>query len=142
MALTRSHTEFVYKSGAAPTAYLFTIVYDQSGLISVRDIQDPYGLILSPYTKIPQSVSTDIQTAMTQVEDLMSATSSINGTLTFSAETSKSVTFASAMSNTNYRVQVTSDVFAPFRITNKTLAGFTIQAGATITGTVGYDVFI
>ena len=37
---------------------------------------------------------------------------------------------------------VNLDVFAPFRITNKTVLGFTVQAGATVTGTVGYDGFV
>ena len=142
MPLTLSQSEFVYQSGVNPTVYLFTIVSDQSGLMSVRDIQDPYGFVLSPYTQIPQSVTDDIQSAMSQVEAILATTSAVNGNLSFSAETSKSVTFSSSMSNTNYRVQITSDVFAPFRITNKTITGFTVQAGATITGTVGYDVFI
>jgi len=79
---------------------------------------------------------------MSQVEDILSLTSAVNGNLTFSAETEKTVTFAVAFSSTNYRVQVTSDVFAPFRITSKTTLGFTIQAGATISGIVGYDVFV
>ena len=78
---------------------------------------------------------------MSQVETILALTSAVNGTLTFTAETEKAVTFAEAFSGTSYRVQVTSDVFAPFRITNKTVLGFTVQAGATITGSVGYDVF-
>lgn len=141
MAATLTQSEFVYTSGVNPNLYLFTIVSYQ-GLLSVRDIQDPYGFVLSPYTQIPQSVTNDIQTAMGQVEDLLSLTSAANGNLTFASETEKSVTFAKAFSNTNYRVQITSDVFAPFRITNKTTLGFTIQAGATISGVVGYDVFV
>lgn len=79
---------------------------------------------------------------MGQVEDILSLTSTANGNITFNSETEKSVTFAQAFSNTNYRVQVTSDVFCPLRITNKTTTGFTIQAGSTITGVVGYDVFV
>lgn len=142
MAATLAQSEFVYRSGNAPDLYMFTIVSDLSGLLTVRDIQDPYGFILSPYTQIPQSVTNDIQSAMSQVENILSLTSAVNGNVTFTAQTEKIITFATPFSNTNYRVQVTSDVFAPFRITNKTTLGFTIQAGATISGVVGYDVFV
>jgi len=142
MAATLAQSEFVYRSGTSPDIYTFTIVSDSQGNISVRDIQDPYGFVISPYTQIPQSVTTDIGSAMAQVETILALTSAVNGTLTFAAETEKSVTFAEAFSDTSYRVQVTSDVFAPFRITNKTVLGFTVQAGSTITGTVGYDVFV
>lgn len=141
MAASLAQSEFVYRSGTSPNIYTFTIVSDSLGNISVRDIQDPYGFVISPYTQIPQSVSEDINDAMGQVETILALTSAVNGTLTFTAETEKTVTFAEAFSDTTYRVQVTSDVFAPFRITNKTVLGFTVQAGSTITGTVGYDVF-
>lgn len=139
---TLAQSEFVFRSGATPNIYTFTIVSNSQGAILVRDIQDPYGFVISPYTQIPKSVTTDISTAMTQVETILALTSAVNGTLSFAAETEKSVTFAEAFSNTSYRVQVTSDVFAPFRITNKTTLGFTVQAGSTITGSVGYDVFV
>jgi hypothetical protein len=142
MSASLVQSEFIYRSGVSPSVYTFTIVSDQLGNISVRNIQDPYGFVLSPYTQIPQSVTNDISTAMGQVEDILSLTSVVNGNLAFSSETEKNVVFPQAFSTTNYRVQVTSDVFAPFRITNKTTLGFTIQAGATITGTVGYDVFV
>lgn len=139
---TLAQSEFVYRSGVSPNLYTFTIVSNSLGTISVRDIQDPYGFVLSPYTQIPQSVAADISSAMAQVENILALTSAVNGTLTFASETEKSVTFAEAFTDTSYRVQVTSDVFAPFRITNKTVLGFTVQAGSTITGTVGYDVFV
>lgn len=140
MAASLAQAEFVYRSGSSPNVYTFTIV-SSNDQIYVRDIEDPYGFIISPYTKIPKSVTDDIATAMGTVETILSLTSSVNGNLTFAAETSKSVTFSEAFSDTNYRVQITSDIFAPFRISAKTTTGFTIQAGATVTGTVGYDVF-
>jgi hypothetical protein len=79
---------------------------------------------------------------MASVEAILALTSAINGNLSFLNETDKSVTFASALSNTSYRVHLSGDVFVPLRITNKTVLGFTVQAGATITGTIGYDVFV
>jgi hypothetical protein len=139
---TLVQSEFVYRSGTPPEVFQFTIVQDQSGLISTRDIQDRYGFVISPYTQIPRSVSDDICAATAQVEALLSLTSAVNGQLTFAAETSKTVTFASPFPDTTYRVHVTGDIFAPFRITNKTTAGFTIEAGATVTGIVGYDVLV
>ena len=142
MAASLAQSEFVYRSGTSPDIYTFTITSDSQGNLSVRDIEDPYGFVISPYTQIPQSVTADISSAMSAVETILSLTSAVNGTLTFTAETSKSVTFAEAFADTSYRVQTTSDIFAPFRITNKTVLGFTIQAGATVTANVGYDVFV
>lgn len=142
MAALLVQSEYTYRSGSAPNLYSFTIVSDQQGLVSVRDIQDPYGFILSPYTQIPKSVSDDINSAMGQVENILSLSSAVNGILTFTEEYEKHIIFATPFANDTYRVQVSSDVFAPFRIVNKTNAGFTIQAGATISGKVGYDVFV
>jgi hypothetical protein len=139
---TLIQAEFTYNSGSAPNLYRFTIVSNSVGEILVRAIEDPYGAVLSPYTQIPQSVAADISAAMGQVENLLALTSAVNGTLTFAAETEKSVTFASPLADTTYRVVLSPSVFAPFRITNKTTAGFTISAGAAISGTVGYDVLV
>ena len=142
MAASLAQSEFVYRSGHSPDIYTFTIASDSQGNLTVSDIQDPYGFVISPYTQIPQSVSTDISSAMAAVETILALTSAVNGTLTFTDSTHESVTFAEAFADTSYRVQTTSDVFAPFRITNKTVLGFTVQAGATVTGNVGYDVFV
>jgi hypothetical protein len=142
MASVLVQSEFVYRSGTPPEVYQFTIVSDQTGLISMRDLQDRYGFVISPYTQIPSSVLDDISAAQSQVEALLALTSAVNGTLTFAAEASKSVTFATPFPDTSYRVYVTSDIFAPFRITGKTTTGFTIEAGATVSGSVGYDVLV
>lgn len=142
MAGTLVQTEFVYRSGVSPNLYQFTIVSNQVGTLLVRDIQDPYGFVISPYTQIPQSVTNDISSAMVQVEALLALTSAVNGNLTFSAETSKSVVFTDPFPDTSYRVQITSNVFAPFRISSKTTTGFTVEAGAVISGVVGYDVLV
>ena len=45
---TLAQSEFVYQSGVSPTIYMFTIVSDSQGNISVRDIQDPYGFGFVP----------------------------------------------------------------------------------------------
>jgi len=142
MTATLVQSDFVYRSGVSPNLYQFTIVSNQAGVLLVQDMQDPYGFIVSPYTQIPQSVTDDISSAMSQVEALLALTSAVNGNLSFVAEFSKAVTFVVAFPSTSYRVQITSDVFAPFRVTHKTTAGFTIEAGADITATVGYDVLV
>jgi len=142
MAATLILAEFTYQSGTSSEAYYFTVVYDQQGNVSVRNIQNAYGLIIDSMTSLPSSVTDDICTATAQVENIMAATSAINGTLAFAAENYKDVVFASALSSTSYRVQVTSDQFVPLRVINKTTTGFTVQAAATFTGNVGYDVFI
>jgi len=134
--------EFTYRSGPASEQYQFTVVSDQLGKISVRDIQNPYGLIMDPWSRLPQSVTDDICSATVQVETLMAATSAINGTLVFSNVASVSYTFATPLAGTTYRVQVTTDQFVALRIINKTVTGFTVEASAAFTGNVGFDVFI
>jgi hypothetical protein len=134
--------EFTYRSGNPPNIYQFTIVYDFTGQISVRQIENPYGQIVSPYTKIPKSVSDDIASAMEQVENILGLTSALNGTVTFSSDNTKSVLFSTPLANDSYRVQITSDIFAPFRVSVKSKMGFTIEAGATITGLVDFDIFL
>lgn len=137
-----AQSEFVYRSGVSPNVYTFTIVSDALGNVSLRDLQDPYGFIISPYTLVPQSVAEDINAAMSQVESILTLTSAVNGTLSFTDEAEKAVVFATPMADTSYRVQTTSDAFVSLRIINKTVNGFTVQASATFTGTVGYDVFV
>jgi hypothetical protein len=142
MAASLVQAEFVYTSGVSTDQYLFTVAQDSSGNVGVRDIQNAYGLIVSPYSKIPASVSADIESAIHSVESIMAATSAINGTLTFTTEHHKDIVFVEALSTTTYRVQLSTQIFVPLRITNKTTTGFTVQAGATVTGDVGYDVFV
>lgn len=142
MAGVRIGFEATYTSGLGRNQYRYTIVVDQSGVVSFRDITSPNGLVMDSMTRVPQTVVNDINTSMAQVEDLLSMTSTINGTLVFSSEAEKSVTFATPLTGTSYRVLLSSSVLSPLRITNKLTTGFTVQAGATITGNVGYDVFV
>jgi hypothetical protein len=142
MAATLVQAEFTYRSGTPNDQYTFTIVQNSTGVIAVRDIQNAYGFIISPYSQIPQSVADDIVAAMAQVEAILAATSAINGTLTFASETSKTFTFVTPLANTSYRVQLSPSEFVPLRISAKTTTSFTVQAGAAFSGTVGFDVFV
>lgn len=142
MSGTRIAFEATYTSGSGRSQYRYTIVSDQSGNLSVRDIVTPYGLIMDSLTRVPQSVVDDVSTSIAQVESLLEMTSAVNGTLTFVAVTSKDVTFSTPMADTNYRVHLSPSGFIPVRISSRLTTGFTVQAGVTFTGTIGYDVFV
>jgi len=142
MAGTLIASEFTYTSGIPRQQYRFTITVDQTGIAKVRDVNSPFGLIMDSWTSVPQSVVDDINSAIAQVQGILSVTTTINGTLVWSAETEKAVLFTNPLASTGYRVHLAKDEFIDLRITNKTTTGFTIQAAATYTGTVGYDVHI
>jgi hypothetical protein len=142
VAGTRILSEFTYQSGVSPSVYFFTVVVDQNDLVSIRNVQSPFGLIIDTMTSVPQSVVDDMNAAITQVEGILAATSAINGILTFSLETMKTVTFATALTNSTYRVQLDQSAFVGLRVIGKTPTGFTVEASAAFTGTVGYDVFV
>ena len=142
MAVSLVQSEFSYKSSSGEESYYFNVVLDASSVVSVRNMQTPNGLIQDSYSSLPQAVLDDIQTAIGQVEDLVAQTSASNGIESFTAETSKDVTFDTAMSNTNYRVVFSTEDFVPVRVISKTITGFTIETGSTYTGDVGYDVFV
>ena len=142
MAATLMASEFVYQSGTGRNAYRFTIQVDGQGEVKVRSIENPFGLIVDPWSTIPKSVTDDICDATAQVEGILAATSVMNGTLTFMNSASEPVLFPTPLANTNYRVQVVSDTFVSLKVVNKTLAGFTIEATAPFSGTVGFDVFV
>ena len=142
MALQRTNFDFTYRSGVSPNFYYFTIQQDQFGNVSVKDIESPQGRIVDSQTSIPQSVTNDIQTAIQQVNNFVAQTSAINGQLTFTAQTSQTVTFVTPMAGTGYRVVFSTVDFIPVRVISKSTTGFTISVGVTYTGVVGYDVFV
>ena len=142
MAFTSVTTDFTYRSGVSPTFYYFTISLDQFGNVSVKNIESPQGRIVDSQTSIPQSVANDIQSAIQQVGNIMAQTSAINGQLTFTAQTSQTVTFVTPMVGTGYRVVFSYQDFVLARVVSKTTTGFTINVGVTYTGVIGYDVFV
>jgi len=142
MALTQSNFDFGYRSGSAGTYYYFTISQDQAGRITLKNIQTPTGRIIDTQTGLPQSVVADIATAIQQVENFVAQTSAVNGSLSFAAQTTQSVTFATPFSGTGYRVHLSLADFVPARVVNKTTTGFSVEIGVLYTGVVGYDVFV
>lgn len=142
MALVNLGTERTYDSITGGERYRFTVGIDQNGVCQVREIRTPTGLLQDSVTGIPGPVLDDINTAKQQLEDLVASTSDINGTVTFTAENSKAVAFATALSGTTYGVSLTLPDFISWRIVSKTTTGFTIELGANFTGDVRFDVFI
>lgn len=64
------------------------------------------------------------------------------GTLSFTAEATKTVTFPVVFPSDDYRVLFSTNEFMAVRAINKTTAGFDVDVDVTYTGDVGYDVFI
>lgn len=142
MALSRIQSEFTYTSGVPGSLYTFTILVDSQNNIAVRNILTPQGILQDPYTQLPLSVTSDIQTAIGQVENIVGQTSATNGLLTFTGQSSLSVTFPTAFSSTGYRVSLDVPDFIPHMVVSKLTTGFTVQLAVPFTGTVGYDVFV
>ena len=69
------------------------------------------------------------------------ASSFLNGTLSFSNEVEKTVTFATPLATADYTVILSSGVFTPLKVVQKTVTGFKVQVGSAITGKVGWDLF-
>lgn len=142
MTLSLIESAFTYRSESGGQSYYFTIVQNMNGVIGCRDILTPFGPIRDSNTQIPQFVLDDKQTAIGQVENILATTSAVNGILTFTDETSQTVTFSTPLANTNYRVQIAPEDNVVFWTTLKSVGGFTINASTSFTGLVGFDVFV
>jgi hypothetical protein len=142
MTLTLIESAFTYRSELGGEVWQFTVVNNQNATQGIREQIGPFGLVQDTQTQIPGFVLDDQSTAKGQVENLLAQTSAINGILTFAGETSKTVTFSTPMVNTNYRVVLSVQDFVPFRILSKLATEFTVEAGITFTGSVGFDVFV
>jgi len=123
-------------------SWMFTIDVNQDGTCGVSSIKSPNGSICDSNTQIPGCVLDEINAAKADVENILAQSSAVNGTLTFTDETTQSIVFATPFANTNYRVYVTLEDFFDWRIVNKTTVGFDIELNITYTGTVQYDVFV
>lgn len=62
------------------------------------------------------------------------------GTATFAAATTVAVTFAQALTDANYNVTIDSPANRTHWVTSKTTTGFTINASASNSDTVGWTV--
>lgn len=123
-------------------SWMFTIVVNQDGTCGVRNIKSPNGGLCDSTLQVPGEVLDEINAAKADVENILAQSSAVNGTLTFTDETTQSIVFATPFANTGYRVYVTLEDFIDWRITNKTTVGFDLELNVTYTGTVQYDVFV
>jgi len=112
----------------------YRVVFSLEDFISVR---------LTDKTVTGFTVETDITyTGEIGYEVFIDEPSDAHGILSFSAETTKSVSFPAPFPSTNYRVFFSTDDFIAVRAINKTVNGFDADVDITHTGDIGYDVFI
>lgn len=147
MAAVRTRTETCFQymvriSDPCRPVWCFTIVVNQDGTSGVRNVKSPNGSLCDSYTQIPGEVLDQINAAKADVENILAQSSAVNGTLSFVAQTSQSIVFATPFANDQYRVYVSLEDFIDWRITNKTTVGFDLELNVTYTGTVQYDVFV
>jgi hypothetical protein len=142
MALTRLQSSSFYMSQVGQSKYTFVVQVDGNGLVSVRDIRGPGGLVQDPFTTLPSQTIDDIYAAKGLTIDLLAQTSLSSGTVALVAATSGSVVFVTPLANANYRVALTFDPIGPTGYTtSKTTTGFSFTLSSTYTGNVGYTVF-
>lgn len=148
MALARVMFASTYSSSSGGVVYYFDVVVDQNGLVSVRNIRGPRGLINDPMTGIPQSVLDDITAARAVVTQTQTSTEVLSGNLTFTGQTYQDAVIAGGiLNNTNYRVTFSTTDGVVVIAENKTTTGFRAST-ATAYGSiaepkvVGYVVLV
>jgi len=125
VAATRVISEFTFRSTSGGADYFWEVVQDEQGLIQVRHIRAPTGLIRDTVTGLPQTVVDDIDESVRLVQALVSETTAASGTLTFTGETFQDAVIAGGvLNNTEYRVIYSSPDNVLFTTTNKTTTGF------------------
>ena len=139
-------TTFTSSSGGQ--AYIFDVVVDAQGVVSIRNIRSPRGLIQDMYTSVPQTVLDDMAVAKGLVVQTQMETTVATGDITFTGETYQDVTLAGGLlNNTQYRVAFTNSDGVFFEAENLTTTGFRASTSAAY-GTVlapkvvGYVVLV
>ena len=136
MALSRTQSVITYASASGGQSYYFDVVVDAQGLVSVRNIRGPKGLITDSITSVPTSVMDDITEAKYTTTQLLHETQVVSGNIVFAGVASMAVVIApGVLNNANYRVVYTTPDGTILRTTGKTATGFTAEAPA-IYGTV------
>lgn len=148
MALSRRQSVHTYSSASGGQEYLFDVVVDMQGVVNVRNIRSPYGLIQDSRTQLPQAVVDDMNQAVEVVGLITQESEADAGNVVFSGQTSQPVVIpAGVLNNTNYRVVLTVPDSTVLEATAKTTTGFTVTASTTY-GTVadpkvvGYSVLV
>jgi len=129
MAAVQEQSVYTYATSSGGQTYRYDIVVDTQGLVSVRNIRSPLGLVTDPYTSLPQMVIQDINEARDQVAQRNAVSEVDSGTVTFAGEVSLPVGIApGVVNNTNYRVVYTTPDGMHLTTTGKTITGFTVEA--------------
>lgn len=132
MALTRIQSVFTYQSSSGGQAYTFDIVIDQQGLVGVRNIRTPLGLITDSLSQVPEAVAQDMLDALDLVRLSTDESSVAGGTVSFTGQTSLAVVIAAGLlNNAKYRVYLTSPDGVVLKAANKTISGFDIESAST-----------
>lgn len=148
MALTRQQSVHTYSSASGSQEYLFDVVVDAQGIVSVRNIRTPTGPLCGSLTTIPQAVMDDMKVATELATLLQLETEVDSGNVVFTGQTTQAVVIpGGTLNNTNYRVVFTTPDGTLLTAEAKTITGFTATA-ATLYGsvgspkTVGYSVLV
>jgi hypothetical protein len=135
MSATRRQTCVTFASSSGGQDYLFDVVVDALGSVSVKNIRGPYGAIDSA-TPLPDSVVQDMNEARGIVAQQAAESDVTSGTLTFTGQTYQDVAIAPGLlNNADYRVYFTTSDGMMFRAENLTTTGFRATA-ETAYGTV------
>jgi len=142
MALTRQQSVHTYSSASGSQEYLFDVVVDAQGLVSVRNLRSPFGLIQDTSTSLPQVVIDDMAAA-TELVTLLQLESEVDsGNIVFAGVTSVAVVIpGGTLNNTNYRVIYTTPDGTILQTTGKTITGFNAVA-ASVYGTIAAPVTV
>lgn len=148
MALMRIQSIFTYQSMGGGQSYYFDVVVDQQGLVTVKNIRGPHGSCQEYGSPLPEEVTRDITTAVGLVRLLLSESSVVGGTVSFTGQTSRPVVIAPGLlNNTNYRVYLSPNEGGFLTVENKTIGGFDVVAASAYGSSadpkdVSWDVFV
>lgn len=130
MALSTVQTVTTYRSFSGAQSYYFDVVIDAQGLVSIRNIKTPVGLLQDSSTPLPQSVLDDMTTAteIAQVRD--NETAVTGGIVVFTGQTEQLIAVVPGLlNNTNYRVAYTPPDGISFHTANKSTTSFSAVVG-------------
>lgn len=148
MALSRTQAVVSYRSQVGGSEFLFDVVLDSFGELSIRNIRGPFGPIRDSASPLPAIVMADMQDALGATQLVLAEQTAASGEISFAGDTSKEITISEGvLNNALYRVVYTTPDGTLLRTTDLTSTGFTAQAEAAY-GTsevpivVGYVILV
>ncbi len=126
MRALATHT---YQVVANKQTFRFDITLDSNGMMAVRNIQGPHGLIQDSYTALPDTVMNGISAARKIMTQQLSEKQVATGTLTFTGQTSQDAAIPSGvLNNTFYRVVYQTPDGTQLITIGQTTTSFTAEA--------------